>query len=366
MQRERLPAATPYTSAPDGSASTARGAGNQAPGEWLPTATPYRSAPGSSVLTARGAGIEAAGDSGPTARGAGNRTPSEWLRWSLDRMADLLLGLAGIAVFAVIASMVLGLLWSPFGALICFSVARFRRLDGDGYGRAGFLYSALFLLPWAYLALRIAGASIPNLVARAGYALAYGLWLAAAAALVGYGLFTTGLYLIGNEDARGADAAIMIAAGCFIAALWFVSLRRLLRRSSPSHDAPSVPMRVAYTALHALWPLLALGIFGAGMFEFREFDKLDAAVPLWTCAAAMGLAWLVAMLRFDFKKADMWDQPSRPRPGALPPDAAYIEPYVHLYLLILIPALVGLIVWLFVILLWAGALSPDQYFLPEG
>lgn len=262
--------------------------------------------------------------------------------------------------------MVLGLLWSPFGALICFSVARFRRLDGDGYGRAGFLYSALFLLPWAYLALRIAGASIPNLVARAGYAFAYGLWLAAAAVSVGYGLFTAGLYLIGNEDARGADAAIMIAAGCFIAALWFVSLRRLLRRSSRSHDASSVPMRVAYTALHALWPLLALGIFGAGMFEFREFDKLDAAVPLWTCAAAMGLAWLVAMLRFNFKKADMWDQPSCPRPGALPPDAAYIEPYLHLYLLILIPAVVGLIVWLFVILLWSGALSPDQYFLPEG
>ena len=93
-------------------------------------------------------------------------------------------------------------------------------------------------------------------------------------------------------------------------------------------------MRAAYVALYALWPLIALGIFFEGMFEFSEFGRTDSAIPLWTCAALMALAWVLALKAFTISTADRWDRPSNPVPDLLPPASAYLEPFVHLCLLI--------------------------------
>ena len=249
----------------------------------------------------------------------------------------------------------LGLLWSPFAALICRLVAHVRKLPSKGYGGAGFRYSVLFLLPWVYLVLRMAGVPVPRVVVRVGYGILYGLWIAAAVGSVVFGLFMAGLYFTGDEDARGADATLFIVAGLFIGVLWFVSLRRLLRRRWVDQGGTrSVPMRVAYVGLYALWPLIGLGIFFEGMHEFSELGKTDSAVPLWACAAVMALVWGLALRAFDLWSADNWDRPSRADPDQLPPDSAYLSPLVHLYLLIVIPAAVGIAVYLFGVILWLG------------
>ena len=270
-------------------------------------------------------------------------------------LESLFIGAFGSVVGFVVMSMVFGLLWSPFAALICRLVAHVRRLLGNGYGGAGFRYSLLFLLPWVYLVLRMAGVPVPRVVVRVGYGILYGFWIAAAVGCVIGGLFMAGLYFTGNEDARGADASLLITVGSFIGVLWFVSLRKLLRRHGVAgRAARSVPMRVAYVALYALWPLIAVGIFFEGMFEFSELGKTDSAVPLWACAAVLALAWVLALKAFDLRSADRWDRPSNPVPGLLPPDSAYFAPFVHLYLLIVIPGTVGIAVYLFGLILWLG------------
>ena len=260
-----------------------------------------------------------------------------------------------VVLWSIVLSMVFGLLWSPFAALICRLVSHVRKLPGSGYGGAGFRCSLLFLLPWVYLVLRMTGLPVPRVVVRAGYGLIYGLWIAAAVGSVVGGLVVTGLYFTGNEDARGADATLLISGGAFIGVLAFVSLRKLLRRHREDPgDSPSVPMRTAYVSMYALWPLFALGVFFQGMFEFRELGKTDSAIPLWTCAAVMALAWLVALKAFDLWTADRWDWPSNPWPDRLPPDSAYLAPFVHLYLVIVIPSAAGLAVYLFGVMLWLG------------
>ena len=256
---------------------------------------------------------------------------------------------------SVVLSMVFGLLWSPLAALICRLIAHLRRLPDNGYGSAGFRYSLLFLLPWVYLLLRMAGVPIPRVVVRVGYGVLYGLWIVVAVACVGAGLFMTGLYFTGNEEARGADATLLITGGSFIGVLWFMSLRKLLRRHGTGDgSAPSVPMRIAYIALYALWSLVAVGIFFEGKYEFSELGKTDSAIPLWTCAAVMGLVWVAALKAWDLTSADWWDRPSNPVPDRLPPDSAYIAPFVHMYLLIVIPAAVGIVIYLFGVILWLG------------
>ena len=68
----------------------------------------------------------------------------------------------------------------------------------------------------------------------------------------------------------------------------------------------------------------------------------------------MALAWVLALKAFDISTADRWDRPSNPVPDLLPPTSAYLEPFVHLYLLIVIPGAVGIAVYLFGVILWLG------------
>ena len=66
----------------------------------------------------------------------------------MDALADIAARALLIAFVPPMYLMVIGLLWTPFAALICLAVARVRRLEGEGCGKAGALYSLLFLLPW--------------------------------------------------------------------------------------------------------------------------------------------------------------------------------------------------------------------------
>lgn len=78
-----------------------------------------------------------------------------------------------IAVLAVL----LGLVWTPFGALTCRRIARSRGLSPRRYAIAGAVYSVLFFVPWVYLVMRMRGRSVSVVVVRNIYILLYGAWL---------------------------------------------------------------------------------------------------------------------------------------------------------------------------------------------
>ena len=77
---------------------------------------------------------------------------------------------------ATVAAMLLGWLWSPFAALICWMRARSLGLDARRYAKVGALYSALFFLPWLYMTLRMFGKTVADSAVSAGYFVLYLIW----------------------------------------------------------------------------------------------------------------------------------------------------------------------------------------------
>ena len=264
---------------------------------------------------------------------------------------DFLMGAAILPLSAVVMSMAFGLLGAPFAALICVIIARIRGL-GESYAGTGAWYSMLFILPWLYLVLRMLGVHVSNGAAQFGYAILYGVWLYGAIGSTAAGL---GSLIFPADEFRIGDAIMMISGGLFVGCVWFVSLRRLLRRNEiDTVVEPSVPMRVAYAALHALLPLFAIGIVLAGMFEANVKDKPEVASALYIAAFVMAVIWVVAMFRFRFGKADEWDYHASRPDSELPLHSTYIQPLIHLYLLIVIPATAGIVLFLFILMSWAS------------
>ena len=66
--------------------------------------------------------------------------------------------------------------WAPFGALVCALIAWRRGLNPYRCAVAGAAYSALFFLPWVYLAARMLGWAIPKPLTALPYVVLYGLW----------------------------------------------------------------------------------------------------------------------------------------------------------------------------------------------
>ncbi len=73
--------------------------------------------------------------------------------------------------------MLIGFVWIPFGTTICVLVAKQKNLNVSTYGWAGATYSALFLVPWIYLILRMCGLSMSNGMIYLAYALLYAVWV---------------------------------------------------------------------------------------------------------------------------------------------------------------------------------------------
>ena len=82
-----------------------------------------------------------------------------------------------ISIFIVSVVFLFGLVWAPFGALICRRIARSRGFDPRRYMIAGAVYPVLFFLPWVYLVRRMHGQSVSVVVVRSIYILLYGTWL---------------------------------------------------------------------------------------------------------------------------------------------------------------------------------------------
>ena len=80
--------------------------------------------------------------------------------------------------FGLIALSFVGVLWSPFAALICVAVARIRGLKGEPWAASGAKHSAAMLLPWFYLLIRMStGKSLPFFVVLPVYVAVFGIWL---------------------------------------------------------------------------------------------------------------------------------------------------------------------------------------------
>ena len=82
-----------------------------------------------------------------------------------------------ISTLIVSVAVLFGLVWAPFGALICRRIARSRGLNPRRYAIAGGVYPVLFFLPWVYLVRRMRGRSVSVVVVRNIYILLYGAWL---------------------------------------------------------------------------------------------------------------------------------------------------------------------------------------------
>ena len=71
---------------------------------------------------------------------------------------------------------VAAMIWTPFGALICAIIAWRRRLSPWRSAIAGAACSALFLLPWVYLAARMLGWTISKPLVALAYLVLYATW----------------------------------------------------------------------------------------------------------------------------------------------------------------------------------------------
>ena len=97
----------------------------------------------------------------------------------MDFGTEVALALYLVAVSALLfipLSMPLGILWSPFGALICALIARRRGLPVKYYAGMGAWYCALLLLPWIYLVLRMMGRAVSRGWISFGYFILYAVW----------------------------------------------------------------------------------------------------------------------------------------------------------------------------------------------
>ena len=92
-----------------------------------------------------------------------------------------LIACAAILILLLVA----GILWSPFGALICGRMAHRRGLPAGRYARAAWSHSAQFLIPWTYLITALRGNPTNRETSRIDYILIYTLWAVVALGYIG-------------------------------------------------------------------------------------------------------------------------------------------------------------------------------------
>ena len=82
-----------------------------------------------------------------------------------------------VVMLGVVPVGAISMVWTPFGALICALIAGRRGLSRRRYAIAGAAHSALFFLPWVYLAARMLGWAIPKPLVVIFYVVLYAAWL---------------------------------------------------------------------------------------------------------------------------------------------------------------------------------------------
>ena len=180
-----------------------------------------------------------------------------------------------LAVFAPLLVMVANemaagasMIWAPFGALICALIAWRRGLNPYRYGVAGAAYSALFFLPWAYLAARMLGWAIPKPLIALPYVVLYASWLQ------GPAQFSYDTWDWGNDAYPGALWLWVWLANMFTMAaslLLMAPVKRInpfyrARRDAPLRDTLPNPVYLLPFALFWGWTvaIIALSALSGG------------------------------------------------------------------------------------------------------
>ena len=125
---------------------------------------------------------------------------------------------------AVVAAMLLGWLWAPFAALICWLRARSLGLPPRRYAAIGALYSALFFLPWLYLALRMFGKTVMDSMVVGGYIVLYLIWFLGPIAITFLVCVGSGIRIFSSDPADPTPTAFDILLFCSLLALLCANL----------------------------------------------------------------------------------------------------------------------------------------------
>ena len=163
-------------------------------------------------------------------------------------------------------SFALGLLWAPFGALVCARMAQSRGLNRRRYAVAGAVYSILFLWPWIYLIARMHNKGVPGLPVRAAYIILYCIvWPLATLSVV--------LPALGAEPLRPFLLVVLPSV-----LTWFLSLKNLIgwgrsnwqRSNDPSDGVMPERVYIMPFAYAFVWTLFAGAAWGATYFVEPE------------------------------------------------------------------------------------------------
>ena len=215
-----------------------------------------------------------------------------------------------IASGSVLLIALSGVMWAPFGAVICGGTAKNKQLPVLKFAIAGALSSLFLLIPWFYLITRMEGKHFSRPLAVLVYIVAYSIWLYGPLLTYfwNYVLITESLELSDNFAAGGTSHLIlsiyMIAIG---AVLWTVSLIMLLmahHRRSDFDDAsadilpkqgyvlPSALLS-GYTALiiptmdNLWWLVVPVSLSALAWLVYPLFKWLFATVK-WLYATVRG------------------------------------------------------------------------------
>ena len=181
-----------------------------------------------------------------------------------------------LMLFLPILLTIVGILWSPFAALICGLAARRNGLPAGKYARTGWSYSVQMILPWIYLAAMLFGKPPSAKIVHIGYKALYSFWalliILSVIAFIGALLSTNGVFGDANPDTYSSfgmyipSMLIAIAGSVVNYLLLRKSLRDLRRRWREDSENPKpderryAPPHEAYTRPFKLMPLgVALG-----------------------------------------------------------------------------------------------------------
>ena len=157
-------------------------------------------------------------------------------------MLELAASYSARMIYYLMVLVGLGILWWPFGCLICGLIARRRGLSVSLWTKRSFISSGLLLLPWFYTFASVRGVRVPRLLTRMAYIVLYSAWLCGPIAfmLLPFMEILLHLTLRSSDTEYGEVIGIaqrnpfffMFWASLTIANLctWFVSLRALLRK----------------------------------------------------------------------------------------------------------------------------------------
>ena len=179
----------------------------------------------------------------------------------------------------VVLSMPLGVLLSPFAALICYVRARSMGLSPGYYARIGALYSTILFLPWIYLIVRMFGKTVPNILIGIGYFVLYAVWFFGSIAViswfaVGYGIVALGFSTeFERTYVQIFEFCMLLVLLCVNVVTWVVSMVRLDRFHRNSIPSEGILPNRAYImpfAYALIWIVAFLILWSGWVFIIRE------------------------------------------------------------------------------------------------